>query len=107
MSSLIPRIAAIGLMLLSGRATGQSGTWLFGGPQGGTVYCLTADPSHAATLYAGTDHGVYKSDDAGASWKASNAGLEVYRVQTIAVDPVTPSTLFAGTITPDGVESVG
>jgi photosystem II stability/assembly factor-like uncharacterized protein len=107
MSSRRVRFLVIAFFLSAGAATGQTGTWLFRGPQGGSVYCLAADPSNPATLYAGTEHGVYKSDDGGASWRASNAGVEIYRVQTIAIDPVTPTTLFAGTITPDGVESVG
>ena len=101
------RILFGAIFLLAGTAAGQTGAWLFRGPLGGSVYCLAADPSNPVTLYAGTEHGVYKSVDGGASWQASNTGLEIYRVQTIAIDPVTPTTLFAGTITPDGVESVG
>ena len=88
-------------------AAGQTGTWVNRGPDGGTIYCLTADSTRPGTLYAGTDNGVYKSDDGGATWRASNAGLAVYRVQTIAIDPTSSSTLLAGTITPDGVPSVG
>jgi photosystem II stability/assembly factor-like uncharacterized protein len=107
MSFRVLRIAAIAALLVAGRAAAQSGTWLSRGPKGGTVYCLVADPSRPATLYAGTDFGVYKSDDGGTTWRASNAGLSLYRVQTIAIDPTSTSTLFAGTVTPDGVESVG
>ena len=65
------------------------------------------DPSNPATLYAGTDRGVYRSDDAGVSWRAANAGLPAFRVQTIAIDSTSPSTLYAGTLTPNGVDSVG
>ncbi|HKA36872.1 MAG TPA: hypothetical protein VKH43_08635 [Thermoanaerobaculia bacterium] len=100
------RIAAIGLLLAAG-ASGQSGTWVSRGPDGGNVYCLTPDPSRPGTLYAGTDYGVYKSVDGGATWQVSNSGLSVYRVQTIAIDPTSSNTLLAGTITPDGVPSVG
>src|SRR5262245_8455140 len=102
-----PVAAAMALFLLAGVAAAQTGAWLPRGPLGGNVYCLVADPSRPATLYAGTDQGVYKSEDGGASWRASNAGLAIYRVQTIAIDPASTSTMYAGTITPDGVESVG
>ena len=106
MSLRFLRFAAIGFLVASW-ASGQTGAWAFRGPEGGTIYCLTADPTRPGTLYAGTDSGVYKTEDGGATWRASNTGLEVYRVQTIAVDPTSPSTLVAGTITPDGVQSVG
>ena len=101
-------LAVPGILLALARpAAGQTGLWTSGGPLGGSVYCLVADPSRPATLYAGTDQGVYKSDDGGTTWRPSNSGLSLYRVQTIAIDPVSPTTLFAGTITPNGVESVG
>ncbi len=99
--------AGLGLFVSARPAAGQSPVWAPRGPTGGSVYCIVPDPSHAATLYAGTDSGVFRSDDGGASWRAANAGISTYRVQTIAVDPVTPTTLYAGTRTPPGVESVG
>jgi len=99
--------AVLGLLAAAWPAFGQVGVWTTRGPFGGSVYCLVSDPSHPATLYAGTDRGVYRSDDAGASWRTDNAGLPAFRVQTIAIDPTSPSTLYAGTLTPDGVESVG
>jgi photosystem II stability/assembly factor-like uncharacterized protein len=99
--------AVSGLLTAARTASAQDGIWTTRGPFGGSVYCLVSDPSHAATLYAGTDRGVYRSDDAGASWSAANAGLPAFRIQTIAIDPASPSTLYAGTLTPDGVASVG
>jgi photosystem II stability/assembly factor-like uncharacterized protein len=95
--------------LLSGAraASGQEAAWTTNGPLGGSVYCLVPDPSHPATVYAGTAVGVFKSDDGGASWREASSGLPSFRVQTIAIDPTAPSTLYAGTLTPDGVDSVG
>jgi hypothetical protein len=48
------------------------------------------------TLYAGTGGaGVFKSTDGGTTWSA--AGLSGNRVFALAIDPTTPSTLYAGT----------
>ena len=81
--------------------------WSHRGPAGGNVYTVAADPANPSTLYAGTERGVFKSVDGGASWAFSSAGLPPTRVQTIAIDPVTTSTLYVGTLTPNGVTSVG
>jgi hypothetical protein len=61
------------------------------------VFALAIDPGASTTLYAVTDTGVLKSTDAGKSWSASNVGLAGSSVQALVLDPVTPSTLYAGT----------
>jgi len=94
-------------LIVPGEAAGQTGVWTSGGPVGGSVYCVVADPSRPSTLYAGTDAGVFKSVDGGSSWGAASGGLPVERFQTIAIDPSNSSTLYAGTLTPNGVPSVG
>jgi hypothetical protein len=81
--------------------------WSHRGPEGGNVYIVAADPGNPSTLYAGTERGVFKSSDGGASWTFASAGLPPTRVQAIAIDPVTTSTLYAATLTPNGVASVG
>ena len=74
----------------------------------GTVQWVTAigiDPSNPATLYAGTSlNGVFKSRNGGASWTEMNRGfpreglfMQLPRVEALVVDPVTPSTVYAGT----------
>jgi len=98
--------AVFGLLAVVRPVSGQAAAWTTNGPVGGSVYCLVFDPSRPSTLYAGTDKGVFKSGDGGATWAAANSGLSA-RVQTIAIDPASTSTLYAGTVTPDGVESVG
>jgi hypothetical protein len=99
--------AVLGILAAARSAAGQVGVWSTRGPAGGSVHCVVPDPSHPATLYAGTDQGVFKSDDGGASWRAASAGMPAARVQTIAIDPAVTATLYAGTLTPDGVASVG
>src|SRR5712692_3571089 len=98
---------ALALLLAVRDAAGQIGTWASHGPVGGSIYCLVQDPSHPSTLYAGTQRGVIKSVDGGATWQSSSAGIPPVRVQTIAIDSTNTSTLYAGTVTPSGVESVG
>lgn len=61
----------------------------------GTVHQLVADAS--GTLYAGTDQGFYQSADGGGSWTALVQGLTDPTVQSVAVDPLRPGILYAGT----------
>ena len=78
-------------------AAAQSDEWTSLGPAGGIISALAIDPQTPATLYAGTDSGVFKSDDSGGTWVAANSGLPTRSVRAIAIDPQTPSTLYAGT----------
>ncbi|MCB9509102.1 MAG: hypothetical protein H6695_02930 [Deferribacteres bacterium] len=49
-------------------------------------------------LYAGTyTGGVFKSADGGANWNALNTGLSKLRVAALAIDPLNPNKLYAGT----------
>ena len=61
------------------------------------VYDLAIDPLTSNTLYAGTNGGVFKSMDGGASWNAINNGLTTTGVPAMAIDPATPSRIYAGT----------
>jgi photosystem II stability/assembly factor-like uncharacterized protein len=67
-------------------------------PIGLTV--LRIDPQNSGTMYAGTPAGIFKTTDAGASWSAVNAGLPSdgnghLTISTLAIDPQTPSTIYA------------
>src|SRR5262249_45437292 len=59
------------------------------------VFALAVDTHTPATVYAGTNSGVFKSTNGGTSW-ASASGLGAIRISALAVDPATPSTLYAG-----------
>jgi len=98
---------ALVLLTVSSLALGQAGVWSTHGPEGGNVYCVVPDPSHPATIYAGTGQGVYKSTDGGSTWKASGTGMPTAHVQTIVIDPTATDTLYAGTLTPVGAPSLG
>jgi len=88
--------------------TPSPGVWTPIGPKGGHILALAIDPQTPTTLYAGiveltgffksifkSTCGVYKSTDGGASWQAT--GLTNLLVQALAIDPQTPTTLYAGT----------
>ena len=60
-----------------------------------SVLSLALTPS---SLYAGTSRGgVYRSDDRGLTWRAASDGLTSFDVFELAVDPTTPTTLYAAT----------
>jgi photosystem II stability/assembly factor-like uncharacterized protein len=83
----------------------QAPTWTSDGPSGAYVRTLAIDPVTPTTLYAGTVEdeghalwGVFKSIDSGHTWSAVNTGLPSdFGVFALAIDPVNPSTLYAGT----------
>ncbi|WP_440225297.1 hypothetical protein ACQQ2N_08585 [Dokdonella sp. MW10] len=68
-----------------------------------SVYALAMDPGNPSRLWAavaglpagGGDSTIYRSDDGGAQWMPSSSGITAGDIRSIAVDPVTPSTLYA------------
>src|SRR5262249_34711640 len=59
---------------------------------------LSIDPEHERTLFAADDvYGVYKSSDAGKSWRSVNVGLKSKAIRALAIDPSDPQTLYIGT----------
>ena len=63
------------------------------------LHSLAQSESDPDTLIAGTFTGIFRSDDAGQSWKQlptqSEAGL--MHVESLAIDPRTSNTIYAGT----------
>ena len=66
---------------------------------------LAADPRQPGTLYAGfasdsvfgSVGGVFKTIDGGAHWNPASAGLVTINARTLALDPNTADTVYAGT----------
>jgi uncharacterized protein (TIGR03437 family) len=59
---------------------------------------VVVDPTNAATLYAtASDTGVFKSTDAGATWSQAGHGIAGTNLQSLAIDPLHPRTLYAAT----------
>jgi photosystem II stability/assembly factor-like uncharacterized protein len=56
--------------------------------------------SGSRIIYAGADDGIYRSEDHGATFEHIESPLDAYNVWRIAIDPVDPGTMFAGTALP-------
>lgn len=77
------------------QSTNGGSSWSPISPSLGIVYGLGfASPT---VFYAATNTGFYRSDDGGANWIARNVGLTTAALQTLAVDPETPSIVHLGT----------
>ena len=63
------------------------------------INSLALDPASPAILYVGTyKDQIYKSIDSGNSWAWSGTGMQDQAiVYAIAIDPITPSTMYAAT----------
>ncbi len=57
---------------------------------------ILVDPTNTDRLYYGTDHGLYISQDAGATWTTSTNGIAStdVSIRDVASDPASPSTIY-------------
>ena len=62
---------------------------------------LLRSPNQSQVVFAGTDKGLYRSEDAGGNWELVESALSDYCVWALAVDPQDPQTMYAGTGTPN------
>ncbi len=86
-----------------------SGAWL--SPDGGEswrrvgkglwsesrIFALTVHPKEPRTVFAGANDGVYKSTDGAQSFEKLPSPMDDLDVWRIAIDPVNPEIMFAGT----------
>jgi photosystem II stability/assembly factor-like uncharacterized protein len=69
--------------------------WLPNATSAGSLNALVADPTDSQRVFAGTDsNGVVRSDDGGATWQLTGAGV-VGQVRGLAADPYHSGVLFA------------
>jgi photosystem II stability/assembly factor-like uncharacterized protein len=97
MTSLRLQLAALSLTLtvLLPSAAAAADRWTPLGPYGGPVTDLAVAPSDTRVVYAATESGVYRSDNAGVRWRAVRRGLPSF-IEAVAVDLVSARTVYAG-----------
>ncbi len=66
-------------------------------PLNSRIQALVAHPTAPHTVYAAGDTGLFVSEDGGAKWARLGSPGALPTVWTLAIDPVEPQTLFAGT----------
>lgn len=76
----------------STRAWAGLDVWTSLGPKGGVIWSLDEDPTDPQTLYAGTEGGVFKSDDRGFHWRSV---LRNRNVALVVTHPSVPGTVLA------------
>ena len=62
-----------------------------------TVRAMTVYPDDAQRIIAGTDSGIYRSNNNGVDWEKMDSPFDDLQIWSVAVDPSDPDTLFAGT----------
>lgn len=76
---------------------------MFGGPPIPIVQAIAVDPVNHGVLYAsvdrGYDIGVFRSGDSGARWSLLSAFEQDNNIRALAIDPTTPTTIYAGAYT--------
>src|SRR5271167_4999083 len=61
------------------------------------VRALAVHPSDARIMYCGADSGVYRSEDSGEHWERLDSPMNEIPIWALAIDPVDPNIIFAGT----------
>ena len=87
------------------RSEDNGNTWARIGPRRGFAYeasvrCIAMNPRQPNILFAGTERGLYRSDDRGSQWQYIDSVLNPYYIWALGIDPVNPDVMFAGTGTP-------
>lgn len=84
------------------QSTDGGAHWSALGPPGyaiyQAIYHLAVDPENPAILYVGATNGLFKSVDAGVTWSVLDTGASSPNgVRALAIDPVTPATVYVAT----------
>jgi photosystem II stability/assembly factor-like uncharacterized protein len=61
------------------------------------VRAFAVHPGDPRVIYAGAESGIYRSEDRGASWERLDSPMNTWPIWALAIDPVDPDILFAGT----------
>ena len=77
-----------------GATWGRVGSGIWGDTR---VFDVVVHPNTPSVVYAGTDEGVFHSQDRGKSFERMGSLLKSHQVWKIAIDPADPDIMFAGT----------
>ena len=66
-------------------------------PLNSRIQALVAHPRQPHTVFAGGDTGLFVSDNGGARWERIGVEGDLPTIWSLAIDPVDPDILFAGT----------
>ncbi|MBI4402243.1 MAG: hypothetical protein HY581_11495 [Nitrospirae bacterium] len=61
------------------------------------IVVIALHPTNSNILYVATNDYIYKSRDGGETWENLSRGMSHSRVISMAIDPVYPATVYAGT----------
>ena len=96
----LPRHSAVTGKSYDADAAKAAPRWEFLGPTNvaGRARTLEFDPRNPnRMLIGGVSGGVWESLDAGESWQPLSEGAEFINIGALAIDPVEPDTIYAGT----------
>ena len=91
-------LSLIGFAALLGVSTSfaSAAEWKRIGFEGEPINTLAIDPEATATIYAGTDKGLFKSTDGGSSWSAVlPTEPPLHKLYSVVINPADTKTLFA------------
>ena len=72
----------------------------FPAPYENEIRSLAIDPNNPHRIVAGSDVGIYSSDDNGLNWKKMDSPMDGKQIWSVTVHPGDPNTIFAGTKPP-------
>src|SRR5208282_1340191 len=98
---------ALGLAVLLVATLPVIGGWRLAGPFGGSARCIAIDPGNGRTLVTGSrDSLLFRSDDAGASWRLLPFPRGTPGVfNSVLIDPTASTHYYAGLDAGDSPDS--
>ena len=86
-------VGTVGQSIMRSEDNGQ--TWARIGPRRGFAYeasvrCIAMHPKQHEILFAGTERGLYRSDDRGANWKYVDSALNPHYIWAIGIRSCEP-----------------
>ena len=61
------------------------------------IRALAVDPNHKNRIYAGSDNGLFRSNDNGFTWQYIESPMDDLQIWSVGVDPEDSDTVFVGT----------